>query len=117
MPVLRSEHPWVNKFVGDHLRSVRDMVASGSDVRRIDIAVLSDNANGNYGSSEVGTAKSEKEQNRGTREDTAECYAFRFDRPPSFDASHPSSLGAVEAHFRAMLLKLNSALASLPKLG
>ena len=121
VPVLRSEHPWVNQFVGEHLRSVHEMVGSGSAVRRIDVAVLS-NAKGNSNSSGEGTTQnsnlSEKKENRGSREDTAaECYAFRFHRPPSFDPSQPSSLGAVESNFRAMLLKLNSALASLPKLG
>jgi len=119
VPLLRSEHPWVNQFVADHLRSVHEMAASCSAVRHIDIAVLS-NSKGNSNSSGDGTAQnsdtSEKKQNRGSREDTAECYAFRFDRPPAFDASQPSGLGAIEASFRAMLLKLNSALASLPKL-
>ena len=121
MPVLRSEHPRVNQFVGDHLRSVHEMVDSGSAVCCVDVAVLS-NAKSETNPSVEGTEKSldpvEKgQQNRGGREDVCESYAFRFHRPASFDVSHPSGLGVVESNFRTMLLKLNSALASLPKLG
>jgi len=120
VPVLRSEHPRVNQFIGDHLRSVHEMMESGSAVCRVDVAVLS-NAKSDSNSSVEGTGKSlppsEKEQqNRGGREDICESYAFRFHRPASFDVSHPSGLGVVESNFRTMLLKLNSALASLPKL-
>jgi len=121
VPVLRSEHPRVNQFVGDHLRSVHEMVEGGSAVCRVDVAVLS-NAKSDSNSSVEGTGKSlhpsEKgQQNRGGREDICESFAFRFHRPTSFDVSHPSGLGVVESNFRTMLLKLNSALASLPKLG
>ena len=121
VPVLRSEHPRVNQFIGDHLRSVHEMMESGSAVCRVDVAVLS-NAKSDSNSSVEGTGKSlhpsEKgQQNRGGREDICESFAFRFHRPASFDVSHPSGLGVVESNFRTMLLKLNSALASLPKLG
>ena len=96
------------------------MVCSGSDVRRIDIAVLSD-AKCDSNSSGEGTTQnsnpSEKKGKQGSYKDTTESYAFSFHRPPSFDPSSPSSLGAVESNFRAMLLKLNSAMASLPKQG
>ena len=97
------------------------MVDSGNAVCCVDVAVLS-NAKSDSNSAVEGTGKSlhpsEKEhQNRGGREDISESYAFRFHRPASFDVFHHSGLGVVESNFRTMLLKLNSALASLPKLG
>ena len=126
VPVLRSEHPWVNQFVGEHLRSIREMAARGSVVHRVDIAIVRQ-AKGGPVSSEGETAlnsapipgdqRREDIQVSGILEDTAECYAFSFDRPPAFDSSLPSTLYVIEASFRTMVLKLNSALASLPKLG
>jgi hypothetical protein len=98
VPVLRSEHPWVNQFLGDHLRSLRNLVAfeRNSGVRRVDVVLLN------------------------VAEDRAvESYVFRFD-PTDFEfsgrQSSPEVLGGLDLSFRSLLLKLNSAMATLPKL-
>ena len=126
MPVLRSEHPWVNQFVGEHLCSIREMAVRRSAVHRVDIAIVRQAKGGSIsaaGETALNSAPVPGDQSRedsqvsGILEDTAECYAFSFDRPPGFDCSLPSTLYVIEASFRTMVLKLNSALVSLPKLG
>ena len=93
--MVRSTHPWVNQFLGDHLRSVRELIASSShSVSKVDVVILA-----------------------GKEETPVESYGLEFDRVSSASLlDRPDALSRVELTFRSMLLKLNGAMASLAKL-
>lgn len=102
VPIWKCEHPWVNQYLTEHLRSFREVLERRQHLSKLDLVILDASK-------------------------PLETYSFEFDpsrlefKPGCGEGSRvlfdSEVFASVELHFRAMLLKICSSLSGLEPLG